>query len=670
MIPPQGTTGQSRPGPQRKGLLLSVAAFVVVLAVALTVTFWPRGSSGGPDGAGGASPADARARGESAAQVLGKLPGLRFSAVYAPSGGEPVTRAEMTVTAQGEATGTLRAPVTGKAAMAWSGDQLYLKGDDDFWAQQSPHYGNDLTSSGHWVKPEKRDGYYMLDSFGVNAGSLTPKSMAAVVRQVTSDPSVVQEDAGTRGGRRVTSYTAQNRMVVLTSDAPYTVVAVGINPADTSPIETAAWHSSVSSRMQSAGQRIVPAASGDDSDIYNPYLFTVPKPATDKQTAAAHTAAAQAADAAVPPASTEEAVADKGPDFTVTSNDPSLCTTKPCSYSFSVTNKGDEAAEATLHVRFPGTPDRTHPLGMMQPHETKEVGGTRPNIARPGETVRHTDYVWVYTAAVYGHDQELAKRLQARELDPANMSYAAALKPKIAKLLDLMTQGTAVDDTKANENAVEAISSANHRGQLPLLAAIAESGRLSNTKDLAGNVIKAYKADNPGDMRVLEQIAHLMKTDPNAKVIYDGPYEINGVRYKTDYMVISRTGGEEVKKAFQVKTVRSKRNLPENVNKGGEQLNGEGGASSKDDSGPESAPPGFKRVLQINVEPSFTDLFQKSTADLENLLFETRKFAKVRENLCKQRKDGKGPRIEQLIIVNGAGTHAWDDLTKLCNKDE
>ncbi|MGV9249581.1 hypothetical protein [Streptomyces sp. NPDC003710] len=96
--------------------------------------------------------------------------------------------------------------MTGKT-LAWSGEQLYLKGDKEFWAQQGPHNGGDLTSSGRWVAPEKRSGYYMLDSFGVDAGSLSPKSLAAIVRQVTSDPAVVQEDAGSPQGRRAISYT-------------------------------------------------------------------------------------------------------------------------------------------------------------------------------------------------------------------------------------------------------------------------------------------------------------------------------------------------------------------------------------------------------------------------------------------------------------------------------
>lgn len=666
---PPGPAGQGFAGRRRKEVLLSLVGAVVVLAVVLAGVLWPDGSEGSggagesPTGAGGGSPAAAAARGAAAARALDKLPGVHLSAVYAPGDGEPATRAEMTVTAEGKATGTLNAPVTGRAAMAWSDDQLYLKGDNDFWAQQGPQYGHDLTSSGHWIAPEKRDGYYMLDSFGVNAGSLTPKSFASVVREVTSDPSVEQEDAGSSQGRRATSYTTQGRTVVLTSDAPYTVVAVGVNPVDAGPVETAAWHSSASTLTLTAGHRAVPVDDGDS--YYNPYLIAVPKPATDKETAAADAAADKAAAAAVPPSSTAKEASSQGPNFTTRMTSPYLCTSKPCSYSITVTNEGDEPAEAILHVSFPGIPDRAHPLGTLAPNESKEVSGTRPNAAAgTGKTVRHTDYAWVYSPAFYGPDPKVAERLHARNLKPDDVFVATPLKPAVAMLLDLMTQGTPDDDTEANNNAVEALRSANDRGQLPLLAAIAESGRLSNTKDLAENVLKANKADNPGDVRVLEQVAHLMKTDPNAEVIYDGPYEINGKKFKTDYMVISSKGGEEIKKAFQVKTVTSRRNLPHHVDKGGEQLNGEGGGKE-----PESAPPGFERVLQINIEPGFADLFLKNKADLEKFLFSTRKYATVRENMCKQRKDGKGLRIQQLVIVNKAGTHVWADLSKLCEKD-
>lgn len=646
---------------RRSGVLLSLAAGIVVLAVVLTGTFWPDGSGGssGSREAGGGSRAAAAAQGASAARRLDKLPGVHLSVAYAPGDGLPVTRGELTVTADGKATGTLKAPVAGKAAMAWSGDQLYLKGDNDFWAQQSPHYGHDLTSSGHWIAPEKRYGYYMLRSFGVNVGSLTPKSLASAVRQVTSDPSATQEDTRGPQGHRVRSYTTHGSTVVLTSEAPYRVVALGLSPSHAGPVESAAWHSHASTVAQAVDHRATPA---DDTDVYhNPYLIvSVPKPATDKETAAVRAAASEAADAAVSPASTAEEISSQGPKFTTTSNDPYLCTTQPCSYSFTVKNEGDAPGEATLHLSFPGVPDRSYPLGMLEPGESKQVHGTRRNVARPGQTVRHTDYAWIYSPAFYGPDPEVAKRLHARNLEPNDVYVATPLKPTVAKLLDLMTKHAATTDTDANDRAVKALQGADDRGQLPLLEAIADSGRLANPEDLAGNV---SATDEIGNERVLQQVAHLLKTDPNAEVTYDGHYKVNGKAYKTDYIYTSSQGGRDIKRAVQVKTVTKWKHLGKRTRDGAEQLNGEGmGPGGKKDEA-ENAPPGFERVLLVNLEPTVgAKFYTAGEAGLEEFL-QGKSFAQGRKNLCKP--NGGGTRVDRLVIVNRGGTHVWTDLRKL-----
>ncbi|MFF0214329.1 hypothetical protein [Streptomyces vinaceus] len=650
-------------------MLLAAAAPAVALTVVLAVVLWPGGPSGEPDVAGGGSPADARSHGAFAAQELDKLPGVTLSAAYVLRSGQTQTRADITVTAEGKATGTLESPVSGKAAMAWSGDQLYLKGDDDFWAQQGPQYGHDLTSSGHWIAPKKQSGYYMLDSFAVNAGSLTPKSLAEVVRQITSDPSMVQEDAGTQDGRRATSYTAAGGTVILASDAPYAVLAIGISPAPSAvpgSIRAAAWRPSAGPPVRSPGRRVLPVAYGDEDDIHNPYLTMVPKPATEKQVADVRTAAQEAAAAAAPPASSAEAAEVQGPSFTIRANSPDLCTSTPCSYSFTVTNELDEPAEAVLHVSFPGIPDRAHPLGTLAAKESREVSGTRPNAAKgTGTTVRHTDAAWVYSPATYGPDPQVAERLRARGLKPDDVFVARGLRPVAAKLLDLFTQGISIDDAEANRNAVEVLRTANTEGQLPMLAAIADSGSVSNLKDLAAHVEKANKMDNPGDVRVLQQVAHLARNNPNVQIVYDGTFEVDGKKYKADYIVTSRDGGASIKKSFQVKTGTSRRNFSANVEQGAQQLNGEGGVNAVDNLR-ENSPPGFRRILQLYVEPNLTELFTKTKGDLESAFFETRKWAKVRESLCKQRGDGTGPRVEELVVVNGAGIHVWDSLGELC----
>ncbi|XCM30664.1 hypothetical protein ABXI76_15965 [Streptomyces parvus] len=666
-------------GRRRSKVFLTLATGLVALAVVLTGAFWPDGS-GGSDEAGGngdrsgeGARAAAAARGASAARTLDSLPGVRLSMVYAPGRGNPVTRAELTVTAEGMATGTLDAPVTGRAAMAWSGDQLYLKGDTDFWAQQGPHYGRDVSSSGHWVAPEKRDGYYMLSSFGVNAGSLNPKSLAALVRQVTADPAVVQEAAGSFQGRKAVAYTARGRTVTLADDAPHPLVAFEVNPADADPIETASWRSPSSSRgIRTAG--LVATGTGrapsDDDRFYNPSVVARPEPVTDEEATAVRATAAEAEAAAVPPLTSAQKVREsQGPVFTITNNDAYLCTTKPCSYSFTVTNDGNKPGDATLHVSFPGIPDRAHPLGTLSPGESRDVSGTRPNIAGPGQTVRHTDYAWVYSTAVYGPDPKVAQRLHARSLEPDDVFVATPLQPRVATLLDLMTKGAPKDDKSTNDAAVEVLRDVNSRGHLPWVMTLAASGRLQNPEDLAKNLATT---DQTGDARVLQQVAHIMKADPTARVWYDGGYESDdGETYKADYIFISDRGGQETRRAAQVKTVESWQRLWKRLGDAVEQLNGEHkkGKAQKGKRLPEKAPPGFERVAQINLEQSVGEGYGYSRARLEQFL-RSKKYAQARHKFCKENGELG---IERLVIVNATGTHQWTDLSALdvpCRKAE
>ncbi|MFB6878542.1 DNA/RNA non-specific endonuclease [Streptomyces sp. NPDC056323] len=551
-------------------------------------------------------------------------------------------------------------PVAGKSAMAWSGDRLYLKGDSDFWAQQDPHYGNDLTSSGHWVAPEKRDGYYMLDSFAVNAGSLTPRSLAAVVTQVTSDPETVEQDAGVIAGHKAVAYTARGWTVVLTKASPYTVLAIGGDPSHQSPVKPAAWHEPrpTEGRAGSSTYRAtaVPASYADGD--YSSYLLMEPRPATKEQTTAARSTAASAAATAVTPAAPAEAVSrTMGPAFTITDNSESLCTTNPCSYSVTVTNSGDKAGAATLFLSFPQVPSRPHPLGTLQPKQSKQVNGTRPNIAPPGRTVRHTDYAWVYSSAEYGPDSKVGSRLHARNLRPDSVSVGTPLRPTVAKLLDLMTKDAPADDTQTGEKAVDALYSANRQGELPDLGVIADSGRLENPEDLSKVLPATDQVDN---RRVVQQIAQLLRTDPQANVTW-GQYKAGGNTYQGDYFYTSSRQGEEIRRAVRAKTVRSAERLGPQMVLGAEQLNGERQGSAK--GGREKAPLGFERVLQISLEPGSGPLLALSTTSgLEQLLSTGQAFRQARESLC---EPNGGSRVDRVVIVNESGTHEWTDPRRL-----
>ncbi|MER5890598.1 hypothetical protein ABT160_42800 [Streptomyces sp. NPDC001941] len=649
-------------GPAGKRRLLAALALGAAVIVAISAILWPDSSGAGSGGGGGESRAAvAAARGTAAARELEAMPGVHLSAAYGPGDWKPQTLAELTVTSDGIASGTLRMPVTGQAAVAWSGNQLYIKGDYDFWAQQGPHYGTDLSSGGRWVAPVKQSGYHMLDAFGVNAGSLTPKALASIVREVTADPTMVAEDAGASYGRKATAYIAQERTVVIADQAPHTVFVIGFNPADASPVKTASWRTTMDSRPASSVYRL-PTEDGDDR-FYNPYLVAKPTPAPDKETAAARAATDEAKANAKPPLTSAEKVkASQGPKFNTTSTSGYLCSTDPCSYAFTVTNNGDQPGEAVLHLTFPGISELVHPLGTLAPGQSKQVSGSRPNIAKgTGRTIRHTDYSWVFSTAVYGPDPDVGRRLHARALEPDDVFVATPLMPSVANILDKMTKDLPADDTAAIQKAVKVLQDANMRGQIPTLMAIAASGRLQNYGDLADALAGTNAV--AGGARVLEQVAHLLKTDPEARVWYDGGYKAgDGKTYKTDYIFTSTRDGQELKRAVQVKTITSWKKLWARMGEAVEQLNGEHNlGKTQGKRGREQAPPGFERVVQINLEPNVGDGYYYTKADLERVL-RHKQFAQARTKFCK--KDGSIG-LDCLVIANATGTYEWTDFKSL-----
>ncbi|WP_406066181.1 DNA/RNA non-specific endonuclease [Streptomyces sp. NBC_01077] len=600
-------------------------------------------------------------QGASAAQELSTLPAVNLSMVYAPVEHQSMTRANLTVTSTGKASGTLSKPVAGKATLAWSGDRLYLKGDSAFWAQQDPHFGHDLTSAGHWVAPQKRSGYYMLNSFAVNAGTLTPASLAAQVRQVTSDPEAVREDSATFKGRKAVSYTSQGWTVVLAAESPYSVLAIGGDPGHDSPVKSAVWHSArrAGPVMEPAGYRTnaVPVAESD----FSSYLLLEPKPATTEQAAAVRATTASAVATAVPPATSAEAVSKTmGPAFTITSSDAYLCTTNPCSYSYTVTNSGDQAGAATLYLSLPRVPDQPHPLGNLQPKQSKTVSGTRPNIAwGTGRTVHHTDYAWVYSTAEYGPDPKVGSRLHARNLRPGNLSFSTPLQPTVAGLLDVMTKDRPTSDTEAGSKAFDAIEAANSQGELPDLGEILHSGRLENPQDLRDILPTTEKTDN---QRVLQEIALLLQTDPHAHVTWTAPPTTAGATPPTDYLYTTTEQGRPVKRAVKAQTVRSPAELGSQARLGAARLNGEQPGSGT--GGGQKARSGYERVLRLDLEPFVGPLLDLATTqDLEHSLSTGQQFQQLRDSLCEPASGG--PRVDRLVIVNGSGTHQWTDPSQL-----
>ncbi|TVT54943.1 hypothetical protein FNH05_10060 [Amycolatopsis rhizosphaerae] len=672
---PPDVRGAARPAwRRRKAVLLGGAGLVVALVAGLVV--WvsvPNGSAdpaGAAASASGAPPAEV---GAAAADALQAWPAVQLTVSYQPGVyGEqdpPVTEADLTVTADGQAAGTLREPEAGSADAAWSGGQLYLQGDPEFWAQQDPQYADILTSAGRWVKPEKRSGYYMLDNFGVDAGTITPKALAELVRQVTSAPDVQRDGPWqTQDGHPATAYTARGWTVLIGDEAPHAVLALGGNPhASDGPVRPAAWRPAGPMVAGPAVYRPLQADDPDGNDT-GPYVSMAPRQATQDKADATRSAVASASAEAV----TDDGAgrlggqrASSGPEFEINELTPSLCTSPTCTHTIEVTNSGAQAADATLYTNDPGDPGAPSPLGTLAPGQSKQVTFSHANLApATGGTVNYTVNVWVYSSALYGPDPDVAERLRARGLQPDKQSELSSidvpLRPAATRLLDAMTKDTPTsgsDAEKVNASALKALNSANRSGQLPLWEKIVDSGRLQNPGDLRRRVSDAGAPGQLGKRRQLEHLVHLLQTDPTARVWYDGNYTADdGKQYHADAIYTSTQDGKPVKRCVQVKALKSLGSLGSNVRDGAQQLNGQKTGSD------ENCPPGFERVLVIELEPSVGPaMMYGGIRPAVEAFLKGKKSQQARQNLCGPNRTSL---VDRLVIVNAAGTHEWTDLGK------
>ncbi|MFD0205400.1 MULTISPECIES: hypothetical protein [Saccharothrix] len=639
---------------------------------------WPTGSADPGGAAASASAAPPAEVGAAAADALQAWSAVQLTVTYRPGiFGEqdpPVTEADLTVTADGQAAGTLREPEVGSADAAWSEGQLYLRGDPEFWAQQGPQYANVLSSAGRWVKPEKRSGYYMLDNFGVDAGTITPKALAELVRQVTSDPDVQRDGPWqTPDGHAATAYTARGWTVLIGDEAPHAVLALGGDPhAGGSPIHPAAWRPA---GPMVAGAAVYRPQQADtpDTDDTRPYVSMAPRQATQDKADATRSAVASAAAEAV---TDDEAnrpggrPAPSGPEFEINSLNPSLCTTPTCTHTVEVTNSGGQAADATLYTNDPGDPGAPSPLGVLAPGGSKQVTFTHTNLARgTGGTVRYTVNAWVYSSALYGPDPDVTERLRARGLQPDKQSELSSIdvpqRPEATRLLDAMTKDTpasGTDAVKVNASALKALDRANRSGQLPLWAKVVDSGRLQNPGDLRRRINEAGgeelgKDNMKNKRRQLEHVVHLLRTDPTARVWYDGNYTADdGNQYHADEIYTSTKDGKTVKRCVQIKSLTSLGSLGTHMRDGARQLNG------LKDGSDENCPPGFERVLVIELEHNVgPGMEYGGIRPVVEAFLKADKNQQARQNLCGSDRTNL---VDRLVVVNGAGTHEWTDLGK------
>ena len=101
------------------------------------------------------------------------------------------------------------------------------------------------------------------------------------------------------------------------------------------------------------------------------------------------------------------------------------------------------------------------------------------------------------------------------------------------------------------------------------------------------------------------------------------------------------------KKAYQIKSVSTNK-IGGPINTAADQLNGKRGAANGVQ---ECVPPGYAKVVYVNVELMSTRLYDKSNVELIKFLKRTWRDMK----LC----PGGKAAVDELVITNRTGVHRW-----------
>jgi hypothetical protein len=145
---------------------------------------------------------------------------------------------------------------------------------------------------------------------------------------------------------------------------------------------------------------------------------------------------------------------------------------------------------------------------------------------------------------------------------------------------------------------------------------------------------------------------------PGIHVLHTGkPYlDDHGKPYQADEIYTGTDNGKPVKRCVQIKAIKSLGKLGANMREEAEQLNG------RKDGSDENCPPGFERVLVIELENSVGPgmAYGGIRPALEEFL-KAKKNQQARQNLC---GSDRTRFVDRLVIVNAAGTHEWTDLDK------
>ncbi len=595
-----------------------------------------------------------------AADGVAKLPAVHAALDFVDADGRTM-HADVTVTGDGEAAGTVTDPVAGKADLLVHGGTTIVRGDRDWWARRAPASVTALAD--HWVRP-KTGVAFPFDL----AGALRPAALAELTRKL-SGAAASDTVTDTVGGVRVRTVVSGQWTALVSADKAHRLIWLG-GPVRAGALARPSGASSVPGRL-------LPAYLADPVPLpvaQPPYVSITPTPGQPQgvQAAIANVlpqasppAGALPSAGALPTAAATSAAqlpaqADatpKFPEFEVALN-ATDCFGAVCSWTVTVTNSGEAPGDVTVYATAaPGMALRTVPLGTLAPGasaSTPPMAFANPAPRpRPGQTTRVTiSYqAWTYSTALLGPDPKRAQDLRGRGIDPDNdlPQVDPGYMPTVLGAVDQMTRHA--PGGEANQQALDGIQAAVDAGMLPDVKALVDSGRLENPQDLADKLLQA-RSTTPltgpdgtiGYRREIEQAATILQRDPTAKVILDG------------YLPNAQTGGKDGadlldtanRRAYQVKAVTSDK-VRNAVNEAVDQLNGAKGIDGRTGVR-QLAPPGYAKVALVFVEPT-SPLRDKTRAEWEDYLRRAQNL-----KLC----DTAGqPTIDRLMLVTPVGTFDW-----------
>ncbi|WP_073256765.1 hypothetical protein [Cryptosporangium aurantiacum] len=667
----------SAPPPRRRLALVLGGALTALLLLCGTgaVAAGLLIRSGGPEDADRAVVADA------ARAWASDLPGVRLNLWLADEEGQR-THGRVTVTADGDAAGTLTQPGGGTASLRAHDGTTALDGDRTWHSRAATSRSERPT----------------IDV----TGAFTPDRLAAMIASAVTSAHTV-EPVGDINGQDLVRYTDGPWTLYLTAAAPHALVYLEGPVAPGSPVAPAAALTPPGPGtdevppVDAATATVVPA----DNEYRNPYVAAAVSPATSAQAANATATARGGTPTTTPPASEAPdgsdapssrtsptpAPASPAPDqtraartalpaaFAVTVQPvPQYCGNPRCAVRISARNTGGTPARVSLFVTVvPGLAPTRLDAGTVRPGAaTQDFLVTYPNVVyATGGQIRTTLYGWAFSPDLDGPDPALKQRLAMLGINPDADPVLGRLdgpdRQIALRTLDLATRHLSAGDTRDVLAARLAVRRAVAKGLLPELDALStHADRLGNPADLTANLTVVDDDTRPPDQQVpagighrreLEQVAHLLRTRPRARITYDGYLADpeTGRRYRADLLI--EDGSD--KTAVQVKTVSGRQGLRKALTTAIGQLNGDSGVGNGTptprgvdaDGAIEQAPPGFRREVLLHLEPGTGELF---TADKPTLQRRLADFDLAR-HLC---HDGRY-RAERLVLVNGADTHTW-----------